>query len=87
MIHEHRHAEIHNDTLYVDGKETHCASFSQNYYWVESLGKKSFVDSRYFGLVPESHIIGRAVGVLFSKDSRLPFYDGYDSNRIMLSIK
>lgn len=87
IVHEHRHAEIHNDTLYIDGKETHCASFCQNYYWVESLGKKSFIDSRYFGLVPESHIIGRAVGVLFSKDSRLPFYDGYDANRIMLSIK
>jgi len=87
IIHEHRNAKVHNDTLYVDGKETHCALFSQNYYWVESLGNKNLVDSRYFGLVPESHIIGRAIAVLFSKDSRLPFYDGYDVNRIMLSIK
>jgi signal peptidase I len=87
MIHEHRNAKIFNDTLYVDGKETHCASFSRNYYWVESLGKNNIIDSRCFGLVPESYIIGRAIVILFAKDSRLPFYDGYDVNRIMLSIE
>lgn len=87
QMYEHKQAEIRNDTLFVNGRETHCALFSQNYYWMQSLCKNNYIDSRYFGMVPESHIIGRAVTVIFSKDSRKPFYDGFDTNRIMLSIK
>lgn|SRR5574344_285638 len=86
LLHERRHAEVRNDTLYVDGHETHCAAFSQNYYWMQSIGSHNRMDSRYFGLVPESHIIGRAMRVIFSKDARMPFYDGYNTQRMLMEI-
>src|SRR5574344_361030 len=86
-IHEHKKATVVNDTLFVDGKETHCASFSRNYYWMQSVSRNNLNDSRYFGLVPDELIIGRVMLVLYSKDSKMPFYDGYDSKRILKDVR
>ena len=86
-IHEHRKAQIKGDTLYVDGKITHCASFTQNYYWMTTHSNHNLKDSRFFGLVPENHIIGKVVTVVFNKDDRKPFYEGYRNDRFFASIK
>ncbi len=86
-MHEHRNALIKGDTLFVDGKITHCASFTQNYYWISTHNDRNLKDSRFFGLVPENHIIGRVMAVVFNKDDRQPFYSGYRDNRFFASIK
>lgn len=60
MIHEKRQASIRNDSLLIEGKPvTHC-QFNQDYYWVVSNNPANLSDSRLFGLVPHSHIIGKA---------------------------
>lgn len=37
-----------------------------DYYWLESINKQNPADSRSFGFIPESHIIGRVVTVLYN---------------------
>jgi signal peptidase I len=86
-LHEHKRAVILKGTLIVDGKKTYCASFSQNYYWMETGKVQNAVDSRCFGLVPENHIIGRAVAIAYNKDDRQPLYSGYDNKRWLLPIQ
>ncbi|HRN16250.1 MAG TPA: signal peptidase I [Xylanibacter oryzae] len=87
IIHEHKDAKIKNNNLYVDGKETHCASFTQNYYWMSTHSNQNLKDSRFFGLVPESHIIGRVVAIVYNKDDSKPFYEGYREDRLFKFIK
>lgn len=72
-IHEHRNAEIRGNRLFVDGKPVACASFSQNYYWVSTLEKRNMNDSRFFGFLPENHIIGRVVMRAYSVDNKKKF--------------
>lgn len=67
-LHEKRQAVIKHDTLFVDGKPTTRCRFSQDYYWVVSNNPANVADSRLFGLVPHSHIIGKASLIWLSKE-------------------
>ena len=69
------------DLLLVPGLAT-CAD--ENYYWMEAIGDELPIDSRVFGLVPESSIIGRVCMVVYSHDDCRPFYSGYRSGRALL---
>ncbi len=85
-IHEHRQADIRNGKLYVDGKETHYAYFSQNYYWMTAARGDTVADSRYYGFVPESHIIGRIVMVVYSKGNSTSFFGSFRSKRWFMPL-
>lgn len=52
----------------VPGLKT-CAK--TDYYWLESINHRNPADSRYFGFIPESCIIGRVVTVLYNRKSAL----------------
>ncbi len=67
VLHEGKQAEVQNDTLYIDGKPTTQYQFTQDYYWVVSNNPTNPSDSRLFGLVPHSHIIGKASHIWLSK--------------------
>lgn len=66
VLHEGKQAEIKNDTLYIDGQPTTQYQFTQDYYWVISNNPTNPSDSRLFGLVPHSHIIGKASRIWLS---------------------
>lgn len=68
-------------TVIVPGLAT-CAD--GNYYWMESINRKDSADSRLFGFVPESNIIGRVCMVVYNHDDTQPFYTGYNTNRLLL---
>lgn len=85
--HENRNAMVREDTLYIDGKPVKECSFSQNYYWVSSSNPINMNDSRLFGFVPYSHILGKASIIWFSKDNNLSFFKGYRWNRFFMRIK
>ncbi|MGL5317563.1 MAG: signal peptidase I [Bacteroidales bacterium] len=53
-------AIIKDSLLYDRGERVQFITFKQNYYWVLSDNRESGEDSRSFGFVPESHIIGKA---------------------------
>lgn len=71
--HEGRKAEVRNDSLFVDGKPVDRYVFRQNYYWVASNNPVNLYDSRLFGLVPHSHLVGRAFRIWYSPDWRRIF--------------
>ena len=55
---------LDNNTLTVPGV-INCDKL--DYYWLEAINKKNPIDSRYFGFIPESSIIGRVVTVLYNR--------------------
>lgn len=54
-------AVLKDSLLYQNDKPVQFLTFRQNYYWVLSDNRESGEDSRAFGFVPESHIIGKAI--------------------------
>lgn len=87
VLHEHKQAEIKNDTLFIEGKPAQHCYFSKDYYWVGANNSINLSDSRLFGFVPKDHIIGKASLIWFSKEQGTGWFEGYRLNRIWTRVK
>jgi signal peptidase I len=86
VMHEGRKAELRDNILYVDDKPAQVCYFSQDYYWMSNGNNLHIADSRLFGFVPYSHIIGKACLIWFSKIPATGWLEGYRWNRFFLPI-
>jgi signal peptidase I len=59
-------ASLMGGTVYVDGKPTATYQVKENYYFMLGDNRDHSHDSRYWGFVPESHIIGSALMIYWS---------------------
>jgi len=65
-LHESVKANVQDGQLYIEGKAVDAWTPTQSYYWVMSDNKSTLSDSRLFGFVPESMLIGKATRIWFS---------------------
>lgn len=74
-FHEPCHcAEMIGDTLMIDGHTARDVMFTQDYFWVYSGAQSNVDDSRSYGLVPKSHLVGKVGFVVYSVIDGAPFY-------------
>ena len=69
---EHNLLEISNDSVYINGKLTDKYIFKQNYYFMMGDNFWNSIDSRFWGFVPENHIIAKAIAIVWSWDKNKP---------------
>jgi len=68
VVHESNKLEIKNEKIFINGIETSTYLIKENYYFVLDDNRDNAKDSRYWGFLPESHIIGKATFLWFSYD-------------------
>ena len=78
-----------NGKFIIDGKVTSTYKFGMNYYWLMGDNRYNSADSRFWGFVPEDHIVGKASVVWLSKSplSNLNFFTNIRYDRILKFIK
>jgi len=59
---------LRDGVYYVDGEAASSYTFGLDYYWMMGDNRHNSWDSRYWGFVPEDHIVGKPVFIFFSRD-------------------
>jgi len=65
--------EVKDSVIFINGKEASSYTFKMDYFFMMGDNRHNSLDSRYWGFVPESHVVGTPSVVWFSKDSNKTF--------------
>jgi signal peptidase I len=79
--------KIENNKLFIDGKEVTQYTFKQNYYFMMGDNRHNSLDSRFWGFVPEDHIVGKAFFIWLSIDKDADFINKIRWSRFFKLIK
>ena len=72
---------VEGDKIFIDDEEATTYTFDMDYYFMMGDNRHNSADSRFWGFVPEDHIVGKALFIIFSKGE-----DGIRWNRLFKKI-
>ncbi|MBC8004350.1 MAG: signal peptidase I [Verrucomicrobia bacterium] len=81
-LYEENDLKVTDGTITINGTPATSYTFKMDYYWMMGDNRHNSADSRYWGFVPEDHVVGKAVFIWLSLDKDEPFYNKIRWNRL-----
>lgn len=78
--------EVRDSVIYINGQQADSYTFGMDYYWMMGDNRHRSADSRYWGFVPEDHIVGKAYFIWLSLDKDKSFLSKIRWNRMFRFI-
>ncbi|WP_426670759.1 signal peptidase I [Mucilaginibacter sp. McL0603] len=85
-VYENNKVEISGNDILINGKKTDTYTFKMNYYWMMGDNRHDSEDSRFWGFVPEDHIVGKALFIWMSMDENGSFLNKIRWSRLFRGV-
>jgi signal peptidase I len=86
-VYEHNTLEERNGQFIINGKPTNQYTFKYDYYFMMGDNRHNSQDSRFWGFVPETHIVGKPWFIWLSIDKDRGFPNNIRWNRLFRGVK
>ena len=81
-VYEDNELTVRDGKIFINGKETTEYTFKMDYYWMMGDNRHNSADSRYWGFVPEDHIVGKPIFIWWSSDPDRHGFSGIRWSRL-----
>lgn len=85
-IYENNKVNVGGKDIMINGKKADTYTFKLNYYFMMGDNRHNSEDSRFWGFVPEDHVVGKALFTWMSIDSTASFFNKIRWNRLFRGI-
>ncbi|WP_185957555.1 signal peptidase I [Saccharicrinis carchari] len=86
QVFEQNQLIITDEKVWLNGEPATHYTFKLNYYWVMGDNRPHSFDSRFWGFVPENHIIGKVEKIIFSRDINKKGWIYHRKNRFLKEL-
>ena len=85
-VYENNDLEIKGSTIKINAETVDSYTFKMDYYWMMGDNRNNSADSRYWGFVPEDHVVGKALLIWLSLDKEKSLFNKIRWNRFFKSV-
>ena len=86
QVYENNKVEVVGNDVMINGKKADSYTFKLNYYWMMGDNRHDSDDSRFWGFVPEDHIVGKALFIWMSMDDSGSFLSKIRWSRLFRGV-
>ena len=73
---------VKDGKIFINGEVATKYTFKMDYYWMMGDNRHNSLDSRYWGFVPEDHIVGKPIFIWWSSDPDRHGFSGIRWSRL-----